>query len=146
MSASRDPLPENVVAALKLGQTIEAIKLLRESTGLGLKEAKDAIDQHSAPAPAPSRSVGAMLTLPFAVTHALRSGNKLEAIRLMREKGGLGLREAKDAVDAFERENSAGAGQASPGEVPRSKGGLWLLLIVIAAALAGYYYFVRRSA
>jgi len=37
-------LPEPVVAALKRGNKIEAIKLLRVQTGLGLKEAKDAVE------------------------------------------------------------------------------------------------------
>ncbi|MGE3346279.1 MAG: hypothetical protein AB7I35_02470 [Ramlibacter sp.] len=38
------PLPSAVRDALQSGQTIEAIKLYRESSGLGLKEAKDVID------------------------------------------------------------------------------------------------------
>ena len=41
MSISKDPLPANVQAALERGSAIEAVKLLREATGLGLKEAKD---------------------------------------------------------------------------------------------------------
>lgn len=38
-------LPLNVREALDRGQTIEAIKRLRAATGLGLKEAKDRIDE-----------------------------------------------------------------------------------------------------
>ena len=34
-------LPDKVVEALKRGNKVEAIKLLREQTGVGLKEAKD---------------------------------------------------------------------------------------------------------
>ena len=37
-------LPANVKAALDRGETIEAIKLLRQATGMGLKDAKDRID------------------------------------------------------------------------------------------------------
>src|SRR5581483_2863397 len=37
-------LPAGVQAALLGGNTIEAIKLYRQATGVGLKEAKDAID------------------------------------------------------------------------------------------------------
>jgi ribosomal protein L7/L12 len=33
----------------------------------------------------------------------LRRGNKIEAIKLYREQTGLGLKEAKDAVEAIER-------------------------------------------
>jgi ribosomal protein L7/L12 len=35
-----------MLAALRLGKTIEAIRLLRESSGLGLKEEKDVVEQH----------------------------------------------------------------------------------------------------
>jgi ribosomal protein L7/L12 len=34
---------------------------------------------------------------------ALASGNKIEAIKLLREASGLGLKEAKDAVEQMER-------------------------------------------
>ena len=34
-----------IVALLRIGRKIEAIKLYREMTGLGLKEAKDAVDR-----------------------------------------------------------------------------------------------------
>lgn len=44
MTAPSDKLPANVLDALRRGQKIEAIKLLREQTGIGLKEAKDAVE------------------------------------------------------------------------------------------------------
>jgi hypothetical protein len=37
-------LPNNVLAALASGRKLQAIKLFREATGLGLKEAKQQID------------------------------------------------------------------------------------------------------
>lgn len=37
--------PETVESLLASGQKIEAIKLLRRETGLGLKEAKDAVER-----------------------------------------------------------------------------------------------------
>ncbi len=39
-----EPLPANVIAAVQRGEKIEAIKILRERTGMGLKEAKDAVE------------------------------------------------------------------------------------------------------
>ena len=39
-------LPPDVQAALGRGDKVEAIKLLRAATWLGLKEARDAIDGH----------------------------------------------------------------------------------------------------
>jgi len=130
-----DPLPADVLAALARGQTIEAIKLLRAATGLGLKEAKDAIDLHLDGRP-PRPSVASMLSLPFAVSSAVKQGRKIEAIRLLREQGGLGLKEAKDAVEAVEREQATGTDDRSPGEVPRSRGVFWLVAIGLLAALA----------
>ena len=39
-------LPADVIAAIHAGRTIEAIKLLRAARGLGLKEAKHAVDAY----------------------------------------------------------------------------------------------------
>lgn len=92
------------------GRKIEAIKLLRETSGMGLAEAKAVIDAVEGGgelppvvAPEPLRSpVGpreATTELPREVLLLARSGNRLEAIKLLREVRGLGLKEAKDAID-----------------------------------------------
>ncbi|WP_213953998.1 MULTISPECIES: ribosomal protein L7/L12 [unclassified Variovorax] len=39
-------LPPEAIAAIDRGEWIEAIKLVREHTGLGLKEAKDAVERY----------------------------------------------------------------------------------------------------
>jgi hypothetical protein len=39
-----NPLPPDVIAAARNGHKIDAIKLLREHTGMGLREAKEAVD------------------------------------------------------------------------------------------------------
>ena len=78
-----------------------------------------------------------------AVRAALRRGNKIEAIKLYREATGSGLKEAKDAVEAMEREPGGGPGDSlSPlsREDPfarRKTGCLGLLasLAVLAGAL-----------
>ena len=41
--------------------------------------------------------------VPGDVEHLIRSGRKIEAIKRYREATGLGLKEAKEAVEAFER-------------------------------------------
>ena len=43
---SRPNLPVEVVERIRAGRKIEAIKLLREKTGLGLKDAKLAVDAY----------------------------------------------------------------------------------------------------
>jgi ribosomal protein L7/L12 len=42
------------------------------------------------------------------VVQLINSGNKIQAIKLYRERTGLGLAEAKDAIEAFERRYSLG--------------------------------------
>ena len=42
------PLPPAALAALQRGQKIEAIKIVRETQFLGLKEAKDCVEQYVA--------------------------------------------------------------------------------------------------
>lgn len=39
-------IPAEALAMLRAGQLIDAIKITREKTGLGLKESKDLIDQY----------------------------------------------------------------------------------------------------
>jgi hypothetical protein len=39
-------MPEAAITALKSGRTIQAIHAVREATGLGLKEAKEAVEKH----------------------------------------------------------------------------------------------------
>jgi hypothetical protein len=78
--------------------------------------------------------------LPPDVLDALARGNKIEAIKLLRGHTGLGLKEAKDAVEASGV--VATGRKLSPGEVPRSSpAGWWLSALAIAAVAA--YYFLR---
>jgi len=49
-------------------------------------------------------SPGQVPGVPADVIGAIREGNKILAIKLYRGHTGLGLREAKDAVEAFERQ------------------------------------------
>jgi len=77
--------------------------------------------------------------LPADVIDALRRGNKIEAIKLLRLKTGLGLKEAKDAIDASGVVPAAGTTRLAPGEVPRSSGRLWFVVAVAAVAIVVYY-------
>jgi len=133
-------IPREAQAQWDAGNKIAAIKLLREATGLGLAEAKALLEGPSRPVGVPTKqSSGA---LPSPVQSALARGNKIEAIRLLREAAGLGLKEAKDQVDAFAAKKSpasSAAGQGlAPGEVPRAGGGRMALLIVIGLAVLSY--------
>jgi hypothetical protein len=102
-------------------------------------------------------------TVPPEAVDALRRGNKIEAIKRLREASGLGLAEAKGVIDRLEAGAHAGqsahlapttlhahpvqpgASGLSPGEVPRGKEGAFAIVILIAAAAAGLWAYVRFS-
>lgn len=134
---------------LQQGKMIEAIKHFRTSAGGGLAEAKAALEQlrdsgamkaSSGPAPEPSpASLGK-------VRAALRAGNKIEAIKIYREAMGVGLKEAKDAVDRMETEQRGTpvVNLPTPGGLPTNapaKTGCFGMLAACAiplGALAGW--------
>ena len=171
---SRPEFPPDVLEALQNGRTIDAIKRLRKHKNFGLAEAKAAIEAYarsrageltavSTPAVEAFRQ-DAGRVLPDAVVEALQRGDKNAAIKLLRERTGLGLKAARERIEA------AGSAAASfpadgappalphldhridaprdvlapranglaPGEVPRSNGAFWLVLALLAI-LAGYF-------
>ncbi|MBK7052371.1 MAG: hypothetical protein RL710_3348 [Pseudomonadota bacterium] len=83
-------------------------------------------------------------TLPADVLDALLSGNKIEAIKLLRQRTGIGLKEAKDQIDAVAPQVLKAKIRAhlTPGEQSASGMQTWWWLVVAAAAVA-VYYFVR---
>jgi ribosomal protein L7/L12 len=98
-----------VQALVARGNKIEAIKRLRDLTGLGLKEAKDYVeslppimssgddfppDAQPAPRPLSETDLDELRAL-------VAQGNKIVAIKRCRELTGLGLKEAKDFVEAL---------------------------------------------
>jgi len=94
-------------AALRAGQKIMAIKRYRELYGVGLKESKDAVEAIMAgaapvaPEPTP--------TLQPELDHILATGQKISAIKYYREIINVGLKEAKEAVEARIEELAAEA-------------------------------------
>lgn len=96
-------MSDPIKAALFAGNKIQAIKLYREQTGLGLKEAKDAVEKletelHLSSPSTPSSDQS------HRVRDALFEGNKIQAIKHYREQTRVGLKEAKDAVEKLEGE------------------------------------------
>ncbi len=133
MPSSQSSLPSDVQDALQRGDKIEAIRLLRETTGLGLKQAKDVIESGSLE-PATASVIGPSAAFPPEVIAALHRGRKIEAIKLLRQHAGIGLKDAKDAIDAYQREQR----RLYPHAVARDRA-LWrdptALLIVFALAV-----------
>jgi ribosomal protein L7/L12 len=98
-----DPEIEGLVAS---GRKIDAIRLYRERYPVGLKEAKDAIDalERGEPPPAAkAQPVSALADDPdFAqvIDDLLQRGQTIQAIKRYRERYPVGLKEAKEIVDA----------------------------------------------
>jgi ribosomal protein L7/L12 len=131
-------LPPEVRAALAAGKKIEAIKILRGQTGLGLAEAKDIVDRAERGADPRAHVVGLHDgKLPLEAALALRRGNKIEAIRIVRREANLDLKDSKDAVDAAIASDPAlQANFAAVGTARRRRALLWIAsFFVIAAAV-----------
>jgi ribosomal protein L7/L12 len=82
--------------------------------------------------------------LSTAAISALYQGNKIEAIKIIREERGLGLKEAKDAVEDYVRghpalQSSLAGAQA---QVKRSVL-LWVATLIIGALLV-YQFLVKQ--
>ena len=154
------PLPQDVIDAIASGHRIEAIKRLREAARIDLKTAHDAVEAWVEGRPLPSlpdMSVSpavlpraAASVLPEDVRDALASGNKIEAIKRLREATGLGLKEAKDLVEAHEAGVPVSMQAASkPATAPMptvvsGRGGAgrgMLIAVVVAVALAAWWWF-----
>ena len=234
------PLSNEVLAAWHDNRKVEAIKLLREQTGLGLKESKDLLESLDSAGTLPqpttaaeqdlakqqlreqlekmgvkdvnalldsmsdgsggssftsvtrtSTTVNGKTTSTLSATGnpeaaaqllmstsdmelaearaqidaAMKSGQKLEAIKRLKDITGLGLAEAKDHIDAamagepldwhvlpVRKANASATPSASssptfqtngyaPGEVPRGQSKPWWILVLIVLAVAGWYYF-----
>ena len=158
------PLPQDVIDAIASGNRIEAIKRLREAARIDLKTAHDAVEAWAdgqplpplpdmpAPPTAQPRADASASMLPEEVQDALASGNKIEAIKRLREATGLGLKEAKDLVEAHEAGvpvpmQTASTPTAAPmPTVVSGRSGVGIgpiLALLVAAALAAWWWFGR---
>ncbi|MFI8569392.1 hypothetical protein ACIGGF_22810 [Rhodococcus sp. NPDC078407] len=93
---------------LSANKKVQAIKVFRERTGAGLLDAKNAIEamQRGAQFPAPSTILDAASSGPVRwddllprLTALKSEGKAIAAIKLLRDRTGLSLRDAKNAVD-----------------------------------------------
>ena len=108
------------------GRKLEAIKLYREHTGAGLAEAKNAVESLERGESLPQRPPSADSSLEWDVVSLLEQGRKIDAVKVYRERTGVGLKQAKDAVETIASER--GLGGASGG------GCFGVLLISLTAA------------
>jgi ribosomal protein L7/L12 len=146
---------------LVANQKIQAIKLAREWTGLGLKEAMELVERlpYEDGDTVTVGVVNAVATGELGVAtrehmqevaDIARSRGKIEAIKRLRELTGLGLAEAKEVVDLLP---ALGAGPAPLNTLPQpadldgrpNRLPLGLVLVLVLALLAGVVWlFLRR--
>ena len=81
--------------------------------------------------------------LPPEAIDALQRGNKIEAIKLVREAQKLDLKNAKDRVDAYVG-NDPVLRQKLASASAQSMRSLIRWLIIIAVGVLGYFFFVAR--
>ena len=99
LEAGHKSLADTLTTLIRTGQKIEAIKQYRERTGSGLKEAKDAVEALERGEALPTAKA-VLTTVDQDVLSLVREGKKIAAIKLYRDKTGVGLVEAKAAVEA----------------------------------------------
>ena len=138
-------------------EKIEAIKLYRLWTNVGLKEAKDAVE---------AMERGEVVSIPVQpnadastddqIRALLAKKQKIEAIKVYRLATNLGLKEAKDYVEAIEAQMMPQPPTtSSPMKIPlsndpfaeensRTRRMLFILFVVIAL-LAGFFFLFLRN-
>lgn len=110
VTTTLSPLDHHVRKLAAEGNKIEAIKAVREHTGLGLKEAKDYVEAipgvvplanfgHAAPG---DQGLKDEAMVREAAWQLVAKGQKIEAIKLIRENTGWDLKRSKEYADALE--------------------------------------------
>lgn len=137
-------LPEAARQAADHGDLVTAIRLTREHSGLGLREARDAVDAYRR-SKSPVRR-GAPLRegdLPLDAIAALHRGRFLDAVKHTRDATGLGLKASREAVDTYLARHAVLAAKIAGARAAQRRtllgwiGGILLIGIMVAALLPG---------
>ena len=120
---------EELRTLLDRGQKIEAIKRYRQRFGVGLAEAKDAIDalEQSSHLPEEAQHFDPA-DIEHEIVSLLEQDRKIEAIKVYREFRGGGLKEAKDAVEKI----------ASERGIPMGKSGCLGAILAVIVLVSGF--------
>jgi len=107
--------------------------------------------EHSQPeSPISANLMGDQLETITSIAQRLQAGKKIEAIKLYRDAFGVGLKEAKEAVEAMARGEpvtviSRQASSSRPVTTKkrggRSPWGCWLVLLIMALVIPGLFFF-----
>ena len=79
---------------------------------------------------------------PAAAIAALSSGNKIEAIKIVRQEWGTDMKDSKDAVESYVKTQPALAATMQEASANSQRSGLtWLFVVALIGAVI--YYFLR---
>ncbi len=78
--------------------------------------------------------------LPAAAIAALTNGNKIEAIKIVRQEWGTDLKDSKAAVEAYAKSRPE---LVAANHKDGSRARAWLWLVVLVAVAMAAYYFLR---
>jgi ribosomal protein L7/L12 len=130
-SEPENPMDKAIEAEIRelllLGDKISAIKRYREATGVGLAEAKTAVEFMESVGSIPERVQPESAELIPQIVDLLGRGEKILAVKLHREQTGSGLKEAKDAVERIGEQHG----------VPASSGNGCLGIVLLGIAVIG---------
>ncbi|WP_254507758.1 ribosomal protein L7/L12 [Anatilimnocola floriformis] len=122
-----DALLDEVLVIIGRGHKMEAIKVVKDATGLSLLDAKQIVDRLAVEQLANRQAIEPVqiLAQPSPVIdrqqieQLVRQGQKLEAIKIYRQQAGCSLLEAKQEVEALEaaltQQPAAGGGSGGRG-------------------------------
>ena len=121
-TAQTEDLEQQVRSLLGQGQKLEAVKLYKNQTDVTLLEAKNAVEsiQRATSPPEPASDMEVELL------RLLEAGKKLEAVKIYKQRTGVQLIEAKQAVEALARRHGIAA---------QNGGCFGVLLAVLLAAV-----------
>ncbi len=89
---------QRVTDLVEAGKTIEAIKVLRQATGLGLVEAKNRVDNWGSHGAAPEPEVD-RTALDAEVRSIVAERGEIAGMKRLRERTGWGLADTKAYID-----------------------------------------------
>lgn len=110
------------------GRKIEAVKVVRQQTGMGLKEAKDAVEAIAQGKPVTltsTRVVGEPKSLD-AVVSALRAGDQEAAMRAYCEETGASFDEAQAVIEALRK---------GPATIGVTVSGTWVVMLLLTVVI-----------
>ncbi|OVE81461.1 hypothetical protein BVY04_03225 [bacterium M21] len=128
MTTPESDIADTIKAEIMAGRNIDAIKMIREFTGLDLRSAKDICDHCQANnctdleemlAGGAKEPVSLSQEAGQRIDEMLFAGRKIDAIKALRSETGLGLKEAKDKIE----ERSEVLRKEHPDRMPKPGGG-----------------------